>query len=52
MAENRSDEDYFKIHRDNPNAGLFISRPMLFRGAYAIVLSRRLTDQDGGFLAA
>jgi hypothetical protein len=49
LPENRSDEDYFKIHRDNPTAGLFISRPMLFRGAYAIVLSRRVSDQDGGF---
>ncbi|MBR0825340.1 GGDEF domain-containing protein [Bradyrhizobium manausense] len=50
VPENRSDEDYFKVHRDNPNAGLFISRPMLFRGAYAIVLSRRISDQDGGFM--
>ncbi|MDE5464062.1 diguanylate cyclase [Bradyrhizobium sp. CSS354] len=50
VAENRSDEDYFKAHRDNPQAGLFISRPMLFRGAYSIVLSRRISDTDGGFL--
>lgn len=50
MPENRSDEDYFKIHRDNPAAGLFISRPMLFRGAYSIVLSRRISDTDGGFM--
>jgi diguanylate cyclase (GGDEF)-like protein len=49
-AENRSDEDYFKVHRDNPNVGLFVSRPMLFRGTYAIVLSRRVSDQDGGFM--
>ncbi|WP_339030731.1 diguanylate cyclase [Bradyrhizobium symbiodeficiens] len=47
--ENRSEEDYFKVHRDNPGAGLFISRPMLFRGAYSIVLSRRISDTDGGF---
>ncbi|MET4044150.1 diguanylate cyclase [Bradyrhizobium sp. RT6a] len=50
LVENRSDEDYFKAHRDNPQAGLFISRPMLFRGAYSIVLSRRISDTDGGFL--
>lgn len=50
QAENRVDEDYFRIHRDNPEAGLFISRPMLFRGAYSIVLSRRISDTDGGFL--
>ncbi|MGY3464321.1 hypothetical protein ACVW0I_001192 [Bradyrhizobium sp. LM6.11] len=50
LPENRSEEDYFRIHRDNPGAGLYISRPMLFRGAYAIVLSRRISDTDGGFL--
>lgn len=50
QAENRADEDYFRIHRDHPEAGLFISRPMLFRGAYSIVLSRRISDTDGGFL--
>ncbi|MEY9179580.1 diguanylate cyclase (GGDEF)-like protein [Bradyrhizobium sp. USDA 326] len=50
LAENRSEEDYFTVHRDNPEAGLFISRPMLFRGAYSIVLSRRISDTDGGFL--
>ena len=50
QPENRSDEDYFKVHRDNPDAGLFISRPMLFRGAYSIVLSRRVSDTDGGFM--
>ncbi|MBR0734230.1 diguanylate cyclase [Bradyrhizobium japonicum] len=48
--ENRSEEDYFRVHRDDPDAGLFISRPMLFRGAYSIVLSRRISDTDGGFL--
>jgi diguanylate cyclase (GGDEF)-like protein len=48
--ENRGDEEYFRVHRENPDSGLFISKPMLHRGAYAIVLSRRITDQDGGFL--
>ncbi|WP_426409518.1 diguanylate cyclase [Bradyrhizobium ganzhouense] len=48
--ENRGSEEYFTVHRDDPNAGLFISRPMLFRGAYSIVLSRRLSDTDGGFM--
>jgi diguanylate cyclase (GGDEF)-like protein len=48
--ENRGDEEYFQVHRDNPDQGLFISRPMLHRGAYAIVLSRRITGADGGFL--
>ncbi len=41
VPENRGNEEYFTVHRDDPNAGLFISRPMLFRGAYSIVLSRR-----------
>jgi cache domain-containing protein len=48
--ENRGDEEYFRVHRDNPDTGLYMSRPMLHRGAYSIVLSRRITDNDGGFL--
>src|ERR1700678_4194617 len=48
--ENRSDEEYFTVHRDRSDAGLFISRPMLHHGAYAIVLSRRITGADGRFL--
>jgi hypothetical protein len=50
VPEDRSDEEYFTVHRDQPDAGLFISRPMLHRGAYAIVLSRRITGDDGRFL--
>jgi diguanylate cyclase (GGDEF)-like protein len=49
VPENRGDEEYFRIHRDRPDFGLFISRPMLHRGAYAIVLSRRITGADGSF---
>jgi diguanylate cyclase (GGDEF)-like protein len=49
-SENRSGEEYFQAHRDRPDAGLFISRPMLHHGAYAIVLSRRITGADGRFL--
>jgi diguanylate cyclase (GGDEF)-like protein len=48
--ENRADEEYFTVHRDNPNAGLFISKPMLHRGAYSVVLSRRITAEHGDFL--
>jgi diguanylate cyclase (GGDEF)-like protein len=47
--DNRGDEEYFKVHVDKPDAGLFISRPMLHRGAYSIVLSRRITGDDGSF---
>ena len=50
IPENRGDEEYFSVHRDHPDTGLFISRPMLHRGAYAVVLSRRITGADGGFL--
>src|SRR3954447_7574336 len=48
--ENRGDEEYFQVHRNNPDEGLFISRPMLHRGAYSIVLSRRISDTEGRFL--
>ncbi len=50
LAENRGDEEYFHIHRDQPYTGLYISKPMLHRGAYAIVLSRRISGEDGSFL--
>lgn len=50
QPENRADEEYFRAHRDNPDVGLFISRPMLFRGAYSIVLIRWLSGTDGGFV--
>jgi diguanylate cyclase (GGDEF)-like protein len=48
--ENRGDEEFFQVHRDTADVGLFISRPMLHRGAYAIVLSRRITAEDGSFV--
>ncbi len=48
--ENRADEEYFQVHRDDPNVGLFISKPGLHRGAYSIVLSRRISGEDGSFL--
>ena len=50
QPENRSDEGYFIVHRDNPGVGLYISQPMLFRGSYSIVMSRRISDSDGGFM--
>jgi len=50
LPENRSDEEYFKVHREHSSIGLFISRPMLHRSAYAIVLSRRISASDGRFL--
>jgi diguanylate cyclase (GGDEF)-like protein len=50
VEENRADEEYFWVHRERPDVGLFISRPMLHHSAYAIVLSRRITGPDGAFL--
>lgn len=47
---NQADETYFTVQRDNPNVGLFTSRPMLHGGAYAVVLSRRISGPDGRFL--
>src|SRR4030088_3677074 len=50
VPDNRGDEEFFRVHRDQPDAGLFISRPTLHRAAYAIVLTRRITGDDGAFL--
>ena len=50
VPENRADEEYFQVHRDQDDVGLYISRPMLHRGAYSIVLSRRISAADGHFL--
>ncbi len=48
---NLSDRDFFQVHRDDPNIGLYISKPFRSRnGAYmAIALSRRLNKPDGSF---
>ena len=48
--ENRGDEEYFSVHRDNVDRGLYVSRPELHRGVYSLVLSRRISTQDGAFL--
>ena len=50
VPEDRSNEEYFRVHRDKPDVGLYMSRPMLHRSAYSIVLSRRISAADGGFL--
>jgi diguanylate cyclase (GGDEF)-like protein len=50
VPENRGTEEFFLAQRDDPDLGLFISRPTLHRGAYSIVLSRRITGDDGSFL--
>jgi diguanylate cyclase (GGDEF)-like protein len=47
--ENRASEDFFKVHQLDGERGLFISVPRMHRGAYSIVLSRRITDSEGNF---
>lgn len=47
-----TDRDYFVVHRDHPDAGLYVSRPFRSRmrhGEPTVVLSRRLTNSDGSF---
>ncbi len=48
---NVADRDYFKRQRDDPGAGLVISQPLVSRstGKWTIILSRRLSFEDGGF---
>lgn len=46
---NVADENYFSIHRENPEAGLFISKPTLHHGVYSLVLSRRISGSGGEF---
>lgn len=46
---NAAGEDFFKAHAADGERGLYISAPQLHRGAYAVVLSRRITDTDGNF---
>jgi diguanylate cyclase (GGDEF)-like protein len=49
---NFSDREYFKIQRDNPDVGLYISAPLhprIGRHVLSIALSRRLNNPDGSF---
>ena len=46
------DRDYFRIHRERPDAGVFVSRPFRSRlagGDLRISISRRLSTPDGAF---
>ncbi|CAB3661489.1 sensor domain-containing diguanylate cyclase [Paraburkholderia rhynchosiae] len=46
------DRDYFKVHRDSPNVGLYVSHPFMPRATGAdisIGLSRRISRPDGSF---
>jgi len=46
------DRDYFTVHRDSPDAGLYVSKAYRARsraGIEAIALSRRINRPDGAF---
>jgi diguanylate cyclase (GGDEF)-like protein len=48
---NLSDRDYFRVHRDAANVGLYVSHPFEPRmtSGTSIALSRRLSHPDGSF---
>ncbi|HGL4258302.1 sensor domain-containing diguanylate cyclase [Burkholderia dolosa] len=49
---NFGNEPYFTVHRDRPDAGLYVSPPYHSRlraGSPSIALSRRITRPDGSF---
>jgi diguanylate cyclase (GGDEF)-like protein len=49
---NLSDRDYFRIHQNQSDAGLFVSRPFRSRlrnGDPSIAISRRVSGADGRF---
>lgn len=49
---NFSDREYFKVHRDHPNVGLYVGDPYASRlrgGLLSIPLSLRLSRPDGSF---
>ena len=48
---NFADRDYFIVHRDRSDVGLFVSAPYKSRvsGEWSIALSRRISNPDGGF---
>jgi len=49
--KNVSDRDYFRQLRDNPNLGLYISKPLVSRidGRWVLILARRIKLADGSF---
>lgn len=49
---NLSDRDYFQVHRDRKDIGLYVSAPYQGRltdGAWSIAFSRRIEHPDGSF---
>ncbi|KAA0949675.1 MULTISPECIES: sensor domain-containing diguanylate cyclase [unclassified Pseudomonas] len=54
MPGNFADRDYFQTHQQNPDSGLFISRPFMAcsvcEDKWRIAFSRRVSASDGRFL--
>ncbi|SIT35147.1 Diguanylate cyclase [Paraburkholderia ribeironis] len=49
---NLADRDYFKVQRDSPDVGLYVSHPFIPRATtkeVSIALSRRISRPDGSF---
>ncbi len=49
---NLADRDYFQVHRDKADAGLFVSQPFRSRlrsGDSSMAITRRITGPDGSF---
>ena len=46
-----ADRDYFKTCRDNPTAGLVVSKPLIARydNSWIIIVARRINGPDGSF---
>ncbi|HTI17696.1 MAG TPA: sensor domain-containing diguanylate cyclase [Trinickia sp.] len=52
-AASLANDDFFKVQRDKPAWGLYVSPPhrsQLIDGKWAVFLSRRVTNTDGSFL--
>jgi two-component system, cell cycle sensor histidine kinase and response regulator CckA len=51
MAISAADRDYFLQLRDNPQAGLVISKPVVGRisGKWVVIVARRINKPDGSF---
>ena len=49
-TENFSERDFFRVHRRDDHAGLYISAPFIESdGRYVVGISRRLSKPDGSF---
>lgn len=51
IARSLEDRDYFRVHRNTDDVGLFVSKPVVSRstGEWIVVLSRRVNNRDGSF---